>query len=233
MRQIFWLDWKKLASSLFLSMLVLLILSYLIEFFEFDRLLADQFYQLQGNRWAFKDFWITETVIHKGGKYLSIAGALVVLIAWMFSSHISVLHQWQKRLRFLFVATVLGTIVVSFGKIVSHISCPWDFSRYGGTLEYISLSNQLLVRNGSQCFPAGHASAGYAWIALYFVGLYSRSVWRWLAFSIPFLIGLLFGFSQQLRGAHFISHDLWTFGICWMVSLTCYHFMLKPYEPYR
>jgi membrane-associated PAP2 superfamily phosphatase len=32
-------------------------------------------------------------------------------------------------------------------------------------------------------------------------------------------LGLLFGFSQQLRGAHFLSHDLWTLAICWGTAL--------------
>ena len=30
-----------------------------------------------------------------------------------------------------------------------------------------------------------------------------------------------FGGIQQLRGAHFLSHDLWTLGICWLVAVVC------------
>ena len=26
------------------------------------------------------------------------------------------------------------------------------------------------------------------------------------------------GIAQQLRGAHFMSHDLWTAGICWVAA---------------
>jgi membrane-associated PAP2 superfamily phosphatase len=39
-------------------------------------------------------------------------------------------------------------------------------------------------------------------------------------------VGLIFGISQQLRGAHFISHDLWTLAICWFFSLTIFKLML-------
>lgn len=233
MPQLVFPDKARLASSIFLSILFLLLCSALIEILELDRVFADYLYQLQGNQWRFKDAWLTETIVHKGGKYLSIVSALLVLFAWIVSLRTSRFSLWRNTLGFLFVSTVLGALLVSVGKAISYVSCPWDFSRYGGTLEYLPLMDQLIIRNGSQCFPAGHASAGYAWVALYFVGLHMRSTWRLLGLMVPLLIGLIFGFSQQLRGAHFISHDLWSFGVCWMVSLTCYHLMLKPYESFR
>jgi membrane-associated PAP2 superfamily phosphatase len=31
--------------------------------------------------------------------------------------------------------------------------------------------------------------------------------------------GMVFGLSQQLRGAHFLSHDLWTAALCWLVAV--------------
>ncbi len=35
----------------------------------------------------------------------------------------------------------------------------------------------------------------------------------------PLLAGLLLGAAQQLRGAHFMSHTLWTGWICWSVAV--------------
>jgi membrane-associated PAP2 superfamily phosphatase len=32
-------------------------------------------------------------------------------------------------------------------------------------------------------------------------------------------IGLLFGIAQQVRGAHMLSHDLFTLAICWSSCL--------------
>ena len=40
--------------------------------------------------------------------------------------------------------------------------------------------------------------------------------------AVGLLAGGVFGFSQQLRGAHFLSHDLWTLATCWAVSLGLY-----------
>jgi membrane-associated PAP2 superfamily phosphatase len=86
---------------------------------------------------------------------------------------------------------------------------------------------QLLIRNGAGCFPAGHASAGYAWISSYFFGLYYQSRWRWVGLGASMIAGAVFGFVQQIRGAHFISHDIWTLAICWFFSLALFLFFFK------
>ena len=80
----------------------------------------------------------------------------------------------------------------------------------------------------ASCFPAGHASAGYAWVALYFFFLARRPAWRWRGLAIGLIAGAVFGIAQQLRGAHFFSHDLWTLMICWSTALLLYVGMLAP-----
>lgn len=225
---------REILNNPFLSaikILVLLIaLTVVIDTFDIDQRVADQLYRWEGYSWNLKNAWFTSVLIHLGGKYFSIFLLVVVFLLLLGSFYFSPLKIWKRRLVYLLVATSLGSLLVSVGKTLSHVSCPWDFVRYGGALDYLSLIEQLHVRNGNQCFPAGHASAGFAWVAFYFVGLYSQSSWRWIALGFALSMGLLFGVSQQLRGAHFLSHDLWSFGICWMVSLLCYQIILKPYE---
>jgi membrane-associated PAP2 superfamily phosphatase len=45
---------------------------------------------------------------------------------------------------------------------------------------------------------------------------------------LGFALGLggVFGLAQQLRGAHFLSHDVWTLMICWLIALALYLPML-------
>jgi membrane-associated PAP2 superfamily phosphatase len=79
----------------------------------------------------------------------------------------------------------------------------------------------------AQCFPAAHASSGYSLMALYFVA-YERS--RKLAIvglAVGLLLGLVFGIAQQARGAHFVSHDLWSAFLAWILSLTLYAFAFR------
>jgi membrane-associated PAP2 superfamily phosphatase len=66
--------------------------------------------------------------------------------------------------------------------------------------------------------PAGHASAAFAYAGGFFVlrRVSSRAAALWLGVSLA--AGLALGLSQQLRGAHYMSHTLWTGWICWVVG---------------
>jgi hypothetical protein len=71
---------------------------------------------------------------------------------------------------------------------------------------------------GGHCFPAGHASTGFAFMAAFF-GLQQsapRAALKWLGWAV--LVGFILGISQQVRGAHFMSHTLWTSWLCWTVG---------------
>jgi membrane-associated PAP2 superfamily phosphatase len=39
---------------------------------------------------------------------------------------------------------------------------------------------------------------------------------KWLLVAV--CIGFILGISQQMRGAHFMSHTLWTAWLCWTVG---------------
>ncbi len=218
----------KFLSLHFVYPLALLIaLSMLINFLDIDKILADYLYGLQGNSWALKDSWITEQVLHKGGRAVSILLALVVLGLLVASYCLNDWHQHRKPLTYLFVAVSGSSLLVSFVKSLLAVSCPWEFQRYGGSLNYHTVYEQLSLRNGEGCFPAGHASAGYAWIALYFFWINYSSNLRWAGLVFPLVAGIAFGFAQQVRGAHFISHDVWTLATCWFYSLALYLLMFK------
>lgn len=208
-----------LASHFLIPLLTLAALSIVIEIAEIDRLLADYFYAVQDNSWAWKDSWLTEHLFHKAGRSASIILALILLAALVISFFNMTLAVHKKSLLYLFLATAGSSLLIGFLKSSLAISCPWEFDRYGGQLGYSSVVEQLLIRNGAGCFPAGHASAGYAWISSYFFGLSYQSRWRWVGLGASLIAGAVFGLVQQIRGAHFISHDIWTLAVCWFFSL--------------
>ena len=188
-----------------------------------DQWLADQLYQLEGHQWALKDAWVTTHLIHKGGKWLSAFATLLALVACFHAWRHARWRTWRWPLLYLVLAVALGTGTVSLLKSLTHMDCPWDLSRYGGLREYVGLfATRPADMSRGMCFPAGHASAGYAWVSLYFFALMVRPDWRWRGLAAGLLAGAVFGFAQQLRGAHFLSHDLWTLVTCWTVALGLY-----------
>jgi len=109
------------------------------------------------------------------------------------------------------------------------MDCPWDLVHYGGDRSYHSLLDfSGYARAKGRCFPAGHASAAYAWFGFYFFALRYFPRYRWPVLGLVIMFGLVFGIGQQLRGAHFLSHDLWTAWLCWITAASMARYTFIP-----
>lgn len=188
-----------------------------------DLWLADRIYAWEGGRWALKDAFLTEEVIHVGGRNSSAVAWVGLFACYVIARFRAGWSGARRPLAYLLLATLAGALLVAWVKSWSNVDCPWDLQGYGGERPFVGL---LALRpvglSRGACFPAGHASGGYAWLALYFFLLAVRPSLRWWGLATGLALGLAFGISQQLRGAHFLSHDLWTAAICWGVSAALY-----------
>jgi membrane-associated PAP2 superfamily phosphatase len=166
---------------------------------------------------AWRDAWLTRTLLHDGGRAL----AMVVLAAVLAGTWRPVVRGPSRAERLRAVAVVLaGLLLVPLVKRVSRSSCPWDLAEFGGVARYVS-HWRLGVADGGpgHCFPSGHAVAAFAFLPLVLLWQAHRpAVARtWLAGVL--LAGLAFGAAQWLRGAHYPSHTLWTAWICWLLAV--------------
>ncbi len=216
-----------LLTHLWLPLLALLLLSYWLMVRGGDQALADALYRAQGGHWRWQDAWLTEHLLHRGGRLASVIAGLLVAVAavraWRGPG-----RAWRWPLTTLAASLALSTAAVSRLKAWTHVDCPWDLLRYGGDRPLLGLLEARHAGDVAGCFPAGHASAGYAWIALYFFARTTRPQWRRVGLAIGLLAGMLFGFCQQLRGAHFLSHDMWSLAVCWGMALALFRWMPRP-----
>lgn len=156
--------------------------------------------------------------LHEVPRFLSwlCMGVLLVAIRWPFGP----LRKLAQRERVQLALTVLASVVaVSLLKAGSNTSCPWDLSEFGGTARYVSHWAWGVIDGGpGRCFPAGHASAAFAYVGGWFALRRSmpRAASVWLAVAV--LLGGVLGLAQQWRGAHYMSHTLWTAWVCWTVG---------------
>lgn len=181
-----------------------------------DVWLADRLYAWEGHAWILRHAWVTQDVIHQVGREFSMAAWLAAFAAWVVACLRDTWRPLQRPLLYLLLSTALSTLLVAWIKSWSNVDCPWDLARYGGTRAYFGVFDLRAAGTGrGVCFPAGHASGGYAWLALYFFLWAVKPRLRWLGLAVGLMAGLLFGISQQLRGAHFLSHDLAAIFVCW------------------
>lgn len=198
-----------------------------------DLLLGDLVFRLQGSQWQMRDAWLTNQLIHDQGRNL-VAVLLIALLAAIALSHLKQsVRPYRKGLYYVLVSALITVAIVNLMKEYSALDCPWDLARYGGEKTFISLFDPRITgQSPGACFPAGHASGAYCWLGLFFLARHFRPQWRFKALGGVLTLGVIFGIAQQLRGAHFISHDLWTLYISWMSACLCYFYLFRM-EPMR
>jgi membrane-associated PAP2 superfamily phosphatase len=184
-----------------------------------DRWLAHAFGSTNG--FALREHWFFVHIMHEGGRRLAWLLLLVFTVGvwWPFG----LLRRLHHRQRVQLVLSVLlSLLLINLFKYTSSTSCPWDLQEFGGVARYVSHWAWGRLDGGSgRCFPAGHASAGFAFVGGFFALRHSqpRAARWWLIAAVS--AGLALGLAQQVRGAHFMSHTLWTGWLCWCVAWLC------------
>lgn len=168
-----------------------------------------------GQGFPLRDHWMLTTVLHQWPRALAwLFGLWLIAGLWWPTG---VLRQLSRPARLQWVVSaLLALVLINVLKQSSQTSCPWDLAGFGGASTYLSHWAWGRPDGGpGHCFPAGHASAGFAFVAGYFVlsPVSGRRAMQWLLGALA--AGLALGLAQQLRGAHFMSHTLWTGWLCW------------------
>lgn len=197
---------------------------------------AGWLFQWEGGAWALKRSVLLEGVLHRGGRLLSQVAWTGVLVAtlWRWRSSSA---PWTRPAARLLLAVFASVACVAALKTLTHMDCPWDLAGLGGQRPFIDLFEARPAALGpAACFPAAHAAGGFAWVALYFFFREVAPRWRHAGLGIGLLAGTVFGLAQQLRGAHFLSHDIASLTVCWGVACAveaCFgHGAPMPTEPH-
>jgi membrane-associated PAP2 superfamily phosphatase len=206
-----------------LPLLLMLLLS--IESFSMlDSWIAHQvfFDDIQG-QWIGAHVWLIDRVLHTGGRWMIRGVAVASALLWVSTFAIARLRIIRRPTLYFFVALVLAIGIVGLLKKWTNIDCPWDLQEFGGRFPYVHLfARRAADLRRATCFPAAHASSGYALMCLYFVARERSRFLARIGIATGLGLGLVFGIAQQSRGAHFVSHDIWSACITWIVSLTIY-----------
>jgi membrane-associated PAP2 superfamily phosphatase len=158
-----------------------------------------------GLRWVALLVWITAAL-------LAIAGA-----------RSAALRPWRGPLSFFAITAAVTVLAVAALKAGSAHSCPWDMEAFGGPYRWFPLFGPSAVPAGpGHCWPAAHAAGGFAFIAGYYALRDTHPAAARVALIASLVLGALMSLVQMARGAHFLSHNLWTLWIAWLSSYVSY-----------
>lgn len=181
------------------------------------------FHDATAGGWIGHDAWWAESLLHDGGAILVRViggGALLGLLASFLFARLA---AWRRAALYLVLAMALANGLVGLLKHVTNVDCPWDLALFGGRFPYVDLiADRPDELRHAACFPGAHAASGFALLAFYFVLRDVAPRKAGLGLAIGLGTGIVFGFAQEARGAHFLSHDLTSAAIAWCVCLALY-----------
>jgi lipid A 4'-phosphatase len=195
---------------------VLLLLTVFFTFFDWDRSVAQRFYQdAQGWYLEKQPLWVW---LHDYGTIPGIVLTLAALITWGAGFYFHTLTQWRKPC----LVVVLTTIVAAGLLVNAVLKQYWGRPRpsqtieFGGKWEYRPIFPPGTPGKGAS-FPCGHCTMGFVFLSM--VAFRRRSkVLAYGGVAVGIVLGGLLSAARVVQGAHFLSDIIWSLGIIWMVA---------------
>jgi len=188
-----------------------------------DVAVQDRLYDFAAHRWLIDAHApLPREVFYTGPK-----AALIALGSALFVLALTP-ERWRWRGRFaeparrhLWVALLtLGGVPAAIGQVkaVTNVFSPSEIRRYGGDVRYVRVIEPFPAADrparAGRSFPAGHASGGFALVAL--SGLARTRRGQIAGIVLGGVAGGAMGFYQMAKGAHYLSHTLVTALLVWI-----------------
>lgn len=212
-----------LVRHLMLSCVVAILMILIYPPLQWDSFLTDLFFDTEQQRFPLKHAPFLDQWMHTGLKWLMVAVALGSLCLSFIAFGVDRIKPYQKSFACVFIGMTISTTMVALLKHYNLHGCPWDLQMYGGTLPFFDLfSAPPLGIEAGRCFPAGHPSGGFALLAFYYAFGHHLPLFAKRMCYLALFAGSIMGLTQIIRGAHFLSHVLWSAWVVWVCLLMLY-----------
>ncbi|CUI07252.1 phosphatase PAP2 family protein [Massilia antarctica] len=193
-------------------------------FTDLDLILARAMFDPASATFPWRHAWLAETFSHAWARIALTTLACAVVLTALFDllrPRLAWSDPFRLRLRVVALAAALVPAWISTLKYLSASHCPWDLDLFGGDETYVRLFQAVSpYASMGHCMPAGHASSAL-WLvsmAVFWLPRQPRTALRVGAAMLG--LGFALGWMQQLRGAHFLTHTLWSmWWACLIVSI--------------
>lgn len=218
----------KRKRHLIVSILLLIAMLLVQEYSGLDLRVQQLFYSTDG--------WVVDYsepvlrfIIYKLPRMLLITYAAILLLLLVLSIRVKRLGLFRTRRNvFIVLCLVLVPAFISAGKQETRAHCPHQYQEFGGPIPYVTLLQSNKTPDDGRCFPAGHASGGFALLLFVMIATTRRRQMAALAGAMT--LGWAMGGYQMLNGRHFLSHTLATILIAWIIILIV-HMLLFGNRP--
>lgn len=191
-----------------------------------DIWVQNHFYNPITHQWLLDhDEPILKFIFYDGIKKLIILVNVVMLITLIVGWKKPFLVHYRRGLVIVVLSAIFVPVVVGSFKALTNLPCPKNLEIYGGnyphTCVWEKYPSTFCQQGKIKCWPAGHASGGFALLSLIY--LFRTRKAKMISGAAALVIGWSMGTYKMLIGDHFLSHTFITMVMAWfIISLIVY-----------
>ena len=213
---------KSINFQIIITAILLIVVISLFELTNLDIFIQNYFYNFDTSKWILnKNEPILKFLLYDGLKKALILFAVSILFILIFLRKNERIKKYKKGLIIVLLSAIIIPITIGSLKAVSNTPCPKNIDFFGGNYPNIkvfeSYPSNFVQEKKAKCWPAGHASGGFALLSLFF--LFKKRKNKILIVSFSFVLAWSMGLYKMLIGDHFLSHTIITMLIAWIEIL--------------
>ena len=210
------------AKQLWVTAVVLVVTVLFFGLSRVDIWIQSHFYNPATHQWIVDtNDEVLKFIFYDGIKRLLIVIAVLFLLGLIIGWKKEWMRSYRKGLVIVVLSSIFVPVVVGSLKDISNMPCPKSLDLFGGTYPHTCVWESYKTNDchleKQKCWPAGHASGGFALLSLIFL---FRSRQNKIAVAcVAMVIGWSMGSYKMLIGDHFLSHTVITMIVAWLVIL--------------
>ena len=213
---------KNLNNHIIITAFLLIAVITLSQFSYLDIFIQSFFYNFDTKNWLIdKNEPILKFFLYDGIKNLLILFAVAILFSLIFLRKKELIQEYKKGLIIVLLSAIFVPVIIGSLKAISNTPCPCNLVNFNGTYPdtkvFDSYPKDFIQTSKAKCWPAGHASGGFALMALFFLFKTPKNQKRALAAAL--VIAWSMGLYKMLLGDHFLSHTIITMIMAWLIIL--------------
>ena len=209
-------------GQIIITAFLLIAVIALFQLTELDIFVQNFFYNFETQNWIIdKNEPILKFFFYDGIKILFIIFDVSILFSLIFLRKNKLIQEYKKGLIIVFLSGVSVPLIIGSLKDITNTPCPCNIVHFNGLYPenkvFDHYPEEFIQKSKAKCWPAGHASGGFALMALFFLFKTPKNQKKALIGAL--IIGWSIGTYKMLLGDHFLSHTLITMLIAWLIIL--------------
>lgn len=223
-----WIFYTMSKKNIFITFGVLIISIIFFGISDIDIYIQNNFYNFETHLWVLdNNAQPYRFLFYDGIKKLLLFFVITLIVVLVLFRKNSLIQEYRTGILIVILSSVFIPSSVGALKKYTNMPCPKAEKIYGGlypeTKVWESYIEERYKKDTSKCWPAGHASGGFALLSLFF--LFKSRKNQTISLLVACTIGWSMGIYKMLIGDHFFSHTVITMILAWLIVLILVNFI--------